>query len=385
MKIIYCANARIPTQKAHGFQISKMCEQLGLAGAKVELWHTSRKNPITDDVFAYYNLQKSFSVREISLFDFVSLASLLGPLAMWLQRLAFYIRLKKIFKNEKAAIFSRDPEVIYAAKRAGLFTLYENHDGLSKHPRMQLSLIADTDRIITTNEHIRRQFVDHGIDETVITVLPHGVDFTAFDVESTKEQAIKDLDLSVETTEALLAQDVLVYTGNFTTMNQDKGITDIMQSMKSLPENFYFAAIGGNDRDIKTYTELSKSLGIENRVLFVGRQSQTQLGLWQKVASILLMPFPDTGHYREHMAPLKMFEYLVSKRPIIASDLPSIKAVLSDKVAYFCQPSNPNDLSRVIKKVHNADTSTITAAAYTKAGEYRWDKRANKIISLVKI
>ena len=37
MKIYYVANARMPTEKAHGIQIAKMCEALIEAGAKVEL------------------------------------------------------------------------------------------------------------------------------------------------------------------------------------------------------------------------------------------------------------------------------------------------------------------------------------------------------------
>ena len=57
MKILYIANARIPTEKAHGFQICKMCEQLSLQGAEVELIVPKRKNKITQDVFQYYDLK----------------------------------------------------------------------------------------------------------------------------------------------------------------------------------------------------------------------------------------------------------------------------------------------------------------------------------------
>ena len=37
MKLIYLANARIPTEKAHGRQIMKMCEAFVDAGLEVEL------------------------------------------------------------------------------------------------------------------------------------------------------------------------------------------------------------------------------------------------------------------------------------------------------------------------------------------------------------
>ena len=37
MKIKYITNARIPTEKAHGYQICKMCEEFGRVGVEVEL------------------------------------------------------------------------------------------------------------------------------------------------------------------------------------------------------------------------------------------------------------------------------------------------------------------------------------------------------------
>jgi len=37
MKLVYIANVRIPTEKAHGVQIMKMCQAFSLANLKVEL------------------------------------------------------------------------------------------------------------------------------------------------------------------------------------------------------------------------------------------------------------------------------------------------------------------------------------------------------------
>ena len=54
MKLYYIANARIPTEKAHGVQIMKMCEAFVDAGHEVKLIVPKRKNPIQEDPFAYY-------------------------------------------------------------------------------------------------------------------------------------------------------------------------------------------------------------------------------------------------------------------------------------------------------------------------------------------
>ena len=58
MKIIYVANARIPTEKAHGGQIMKMCESFADSGLEVDLVLPPRCNRQFQGVspFAYYQV-----------------------------------------------------------------------------------------------------------------------------------------------------------------------------------------------------------------------------------------------------------------------------------------------------------------------------------------
>ena len=387
MKIIYCANARIPTEKAHGFQISKMCEELSLAGAEVELWVPTRKNHISDDVFSYYNLAKNFSINYIKCPDFISFSKFLGPGAMHLQRFLFLFVL--FFKSipPKTIWFSRDPEIIWLGTIKGLTTVYENHDGLGKKGNLVYKLIRKTDKLITTNKYIKEQFVAKGLNENKILVAPHGIDFTKFDLDINKTQAVTKLALSEEQNKKLFTHKVLLYTGNFTTMGVDKGLDDILKALQILNNSeLLFVAVGGNDQDVNKYNQLAVALNLGEQVILYGRQPQIKLGFWQKVADILLMPFPDKAHYRYHMAPLKMFEYLVSQRPILASELPSIRQVLNENTTFFCHPGDPKDLAEKIKYIleHTKEADQKAKAAYRASQKYSWSKRSREIVNFLK-
>ena len=57
MKLIYTANARIPSEKAHPYQIVQMCEAFAGQGAEVTLLYANRRNPPelrTDDIWGHY-------------------------------------------------------------------------------------------------------------------------------------------------------------------------------------------------------------------------------------------------------------------------------------------------------------------------------------------
>ncbi len=56
MKLIYIINAKIPNQKAHGYQVCKMCEEFARNNIKVELWISARHDQIEQDPFMFYGL-----------------------------------------------------------------------------------------------------------------------------------------------------------------------------------------------------------------------------------------------------------------------------------------------------------------------------------------
>ena len=71
-KLLYIANIRLPTEKAHGIQIMKMCEAFAHEGVNVELVVPRRFNVIKEDPFAYYGVGKNFTTTRIPSFDLIA-------------------------------------------------------------------------------------------------------------------------------------------------------------------------------------------------------------------------------------------------------------------------------------------------------------------------
>ena len=88
-----------------------------------------------------------------------------------------------------------------------------------------------------------------------------------------------------------------------------------------------------------------------------------------------------------------MFEYMASGRPIIATDLPSIREVLNDSSAssgrgnaIIVKPDNPEDLARGIKTaLENKElVNKISAQAFEDVNKYTWEKRTGDILNFIK-
>jgi glycosyltransferase involved in cell wall biosynthesis len=268
--------------------------------------------------------------------------------------------------------------------RQKLKYIYEIHALLE---RGAVDLLVDrflartVDYFILITNKLREMYVEkYYLDINKAIMLPDGVDMEIFDISISKEEVRRKLDLPLD-------KKILVYTGKFKTMGMDKGISDILKAVKKLgSKEILFVAIGGSEDEIRHYSSLAQELSVNDQVRFIGLSPQSDLANYQKAADVLLMPFPKTKHYAYYMSPLKMFEYMASKRPIIATDLPSVKEVLNNGNAIIVRPDNSEDLADGIKKVLEEENlvNKITEQAFRDAGQYTWERRVERILDFIK-
>ena len=137
MKLIYVANARLPTEKAHGYQICKMCEAFSELGTEVLLLHPYRyernQNLRNKSVFEYYEMRPVFEIRTLPNPDTLLIEPFLPRrTSVWLFFLhsvlwGLFAALKA---RKKAAdlYYTRDIPVAFWLVRLGLSTVLEGHN-----------------------------------------------------------------------------------------------------------------------------------------------------------------------------------------------------------------------------------------------------------------
>lgn len=376
MKLKYIVNARIPTEKAHGYQICKMCEEFSKAGVEVELIVPKRKNFIKENAFDFYRVKNNFKITKLFCFDLVKF----GYLGFWLERISFLLFAKLYLRKEKDSIFYTRDDF------SGFF--FKNHfielHSLSKTKNFLFKKFLRRAKgfFVLTNfikEELGKEFK---ISSGKIMISHDAVDFELFNINIEKQKARELLNLP-------LNKKILGYTGSFKTMGKDKGINDILKALKILDKDnkdFLFLAIGGNENDIAHYKQKAKEQSVFDYVNFISRVDLSKLAIYQKACDVLLMPYPNIKHYTFYMSPLKMFEYMASGRPIVASDLPSIREILNDNNAVFFESDNPISLAEAIKNVlEDASLANkISQKALADVRNYTWEERAKNIINFIK-
>ncbi|HYG61531.1 MAG TPA: glycosyltransferase family 4 protein [Thermoanaerobaculia bacterium] len=126
---------------------------------------------------------------------------------------------------------------------------------------------------------------------------------------------------------------VVMYVGNLEPYQGiDLLIEAFRQALRRAPRAL-LVLVGGAAGDIERYRERAERLGITASVHFAGPRPVERLGSYLRQATVLVSP-------RIHgtNTPMKVYSYLDSGRPLLATRLPTHTQVLTDDVALLVEP-----------------------------------------------
>ncbi|NNM84020.1 glycosyltransferase family 4 protein [Candidatus Parcubacteria bacterium] len=364
--ISYVAIARMPTEKAHGASIAHMCASFAALGKQVELVIPERRNEITEDIFSYYGVPRTFSVRTIRVPDFVG-RGLTHPVFFFLQRLLF-IRAAKRAGIMPGVVYTREPEIA-AAFSSTHRAVYEAH----RWPRgiagwLTGRLIRHTTLVVCNSRGTEAAVRSSGV--TCTLVAPNGFDPVAFQHAESKEQARIRLGLPQNAKIAL-------YVGSLET---HKGVKTLYIAGQLLQPDVTTVVIGGDEQT------LHKLKARFPDIYFLGSRPYRELANNLSAADVLILPNTKKDEESARFtSPIKAFGYMAARRPIVTSDLPSLREVLDEESAYFVRSDDPAALAKGIRAV--LVDATAGDARATRAQErvygYTWAARAMRIMQVL--
>lgn len=145
-------------------------------------------------------------------------------------------------------------------------------------------------------------------------------------------------------------QTVILYQG---AVNVGRGIEEAIKAMHFI-NNARLVIIGSGD--LFDYCQnLSLSEGLSDRVVFTGRIPFDELKNLTQYATIGLSIEKDIGLNYRYALPNKLFDYIHSGVPVLASSLPEIKRIVVDyKVGFNIENTTPELIAKGIQLMLNS-------------------------------
>jgi glycosyltransferase involved in cell wall biosynthesis len=386
VRIAYFADVRFPLERANGIQTVETCHAMARRGHDVDLIVRPDTHAPARDPLVYYGLPPEARLR-------MERAPVSGPAAARrLGYLAFALG-RAIGRTRADVIVTRDLGVASALlevpRRLRPPLVYESHgyapDVAAALPELvatatrpsarklrrlavrEASVWRRADGYVTITAGLRADLEQrHGMRER-IAVVPDGVRLgpRAPDAAPRGSQA------------------VVAYAGHLYAW---KGVDVLLEALARMPDARGLI-VGGHaeEPDLARVKALAGRLGIGDRVTLTGMVDPGRVADLLNQADVLALPNPASAISTRFTSPLKLFEYMAAGRPIVASDLPSIREVLAHEVnALLVPPGDAAAMARAIERLL-ADpvlASRLARAALDVVPEYSWDRRAERLEAL---
>ena len=367
MRIAYLASSRIPSRAANTVQTMKMCDAFTANGHSVTLYSQRSTDAPGASVFEFYGVESRFQHIPLEPRGPAGTRTLIR-----VARTASRVR-----RLRPDLLFARDLYGLAASAITGIPMVLEVHremqDGAESAVFEWLVQRSAFRRLVVVSEAMGERFVNRfpilatkdvlvapGAAEPPVTALPHRP-------WPGRQGALQ-----------------LGYVGH---LYDGRGVDVLIEMARTLPQvDLHF--VGGHDRDVQRWSDASA--GVPN-IFFHGFVPHSQLSAFYEHFEVLLAPYQREVYAAGGvetsavMSPLKLFEYMSRGVPMVASDLPAIRAVLSDgHTAVLVDPADPGEWARSVSELLEdpGRRSRIGQEAYRRfEAKHTWRGRAVTVLA----
>ncbi|NIS08132.1 MAG: glycosyltransferase family 4 protein, partial [Candidatus Dadabacteria bacterium] len=263
-------------------------------------------------------------------------------------------------------------------------TIYDAHHPLVNRAAVfMFNTFKDSQYLVrfTTNSGgLADYYLDRGLPQKKLKVLHNGVELDKYKRGKTIIQARKLTKLPKD-------KQIVLYSGN---IYKGRGIEQLIEASESFKQALFYV-LGGEQKDIDRYEKLFRGKKVNN-FKFLGFVDQDKVRDYLYSADVLVMPYgkgmtigPGT-EAAEFTSPIKLFEYMASKRVIVASKIKSVMEILQDgKNAILTEPDDAKSLAKGIRKAlgNTENSAKLSQQAFSDIQKYSWNHRARRMIENV--
>lgn len=295
---------------------------------------------------------------------------------LFLDFFLFFTVLRLLFKNHYDAIHTHEEACFYGAVLSRLWRIPHVYDMHSSLAQQFINFNVTKSRWI---HRILEFFEKRALksSDAIIAICPYlgdhvkssGVNNRVFVIENTPEADMffskPDLTRpSLRQDPRFLGRSVVLYAGTF---EHYQGLDLLMESIpkvvKERPE-VLFLLIGGNKATLEQYEKWSRDLGVEKNVLLIEKIPVQEMCPYMELADVLVSPRKSGTN-----TPLKIYSYLRSGKPIVATNLVTHTQVLNSTIAILTEPLADSFSQGILDALQGPDVQTMAERARRVAEE----------------
>ena len=378
MKIAVITNSRIPSLTANSIQAMKVTQALMQLGHEVRLFAPREADRVSaEELRTHYGLSLAPQLE-------------LLPSDRRLKRLDFILHAQRAARRFGADLIytwlQQSAAVGLWSGRPVVLEMHADVSGTTGAWWLRRFWQAKGGKVMTVTTSALKDALEHStglrFGKESLLIAPNGVELEKYSGLPQPPQARHQLNLPEGLTAGFTGH---IYPG--------RGADLLFELARQMPQvNFLW--VGGTPELVGFWRAKLIQSKMTN-VIMTGFVNHERIPLYQAAADVLLMPYSRSisASSGQDIAgvinPMKMFEYMAAGRAIISADLPSIREVLNEGNAVFCDAgdgeSGAGNWKAAIASLLDDESRRhqLGDQARRDVEQYTWVKRAGNILKVI--
>lgn len=165
---------------------------------------------------------------------------------------------------------------------------------------------------------------------------------------------------------------VVLYTGSFVALQSLDLLLGAVPAVARAVAHVRFVLVGGKPHEIADLQRIAESAGVARRVLLVPARPQSEMPAFAAAADVLVSP-----RVQGINPPGKLFSYLSSGRPVVATDRPVHNQILDQRCAILTRADSAGLAEGIVCALTDAERvrAVVAGAAEALRDRYHPDRR----------
>ncbi|MFC2017361.1 glycosyltransferase [Chloroflexota bacterium] len=223
--------------------------------------------------------------------------------------------------------------------------------------------LEQSDKILAINDKLRDYVIGLGAQPERTQVIRAGIDTGQFNPSTDGNARRQQYRLS--------EQDIVLFFMGW--LYRFSGLKEVaLQLTQSENSKFKLLVVGEGDA-YEELQQIREKYNLQDRLILAGKKSYQEIPGFIAASDICLLPAYPWEKIMQDIVPIKMYEYMAMKKPVIATRLPGVMEEFGEDsgVVYIDTPDDV--VAEALKLVQNGKVEELGLKARRFAERYSWD------------
>jgi len=239
---------------------------------------------------------------------------------------------------------------------------------------LERKTLRQADKVLAINERLKDYVKGLGASPERTQVLRAGIDIERFD-PLTKADTIRQH-------YGLTRKDIVLFFMGW--LYQFSGLKEVASQIARIDNPNLKLLIVGEGDAYEALQQIREKHNLKDRIILTGKKPYEEIPSFIAASDVCLLPAYPDEKIMQDIVPIKMYEYMAMKKPVIATRLPGVMGEFGDDIGVIYVDKPEDAVAKAMELIQSGKIQELGQKARSFVERYSWESITDEFEKILK-